>query len=247
MVGMYLTYIGFLLFGLQNYALFWVNILLSAFFSWICFLLCIRPSLDKDKSIAIIVTVGLSLFLQNLVTLIFGSIPLMLQSPIKSVSVSLGSLAIGLPRVIAFFSALVLTLLVSFITYRTSLGRQMRATSENPEVARSLGINTEFVYAIAWVIGIAMTSLAGLLTTPMYMLDPSAGATFRAVGLMAVVLGSLGNIPGAFLGGVILGVVESLTSSYISPNLGPLGIFVLFLGVLLIKPYGLFGQGAREA
>ena len=247
MVGMYITYLGFMLTGLSNYLLIPFTIVVSALAAWASFRLAIMPILSRDKTSSIIVTVGLSFFFQNLVILIFGANPLTLPSDIQLSSLKIGSFLISLPRFIAFCVSIVLVLALFFLLDRTLIGRAMRATSENVEVCEMLGVNTKKMFTAAWVLGIVLTSIAGLLLTPIYAIQSSTGATFRTTGLMAVVLGGLGDIRGAFLCGILIGVVEALVASYINTNMGALGIFILLLVVLRFRPSGLFGRGERVA
>ena len=110
-----------------------------------------------------------------------------------------------------------------------------------------LGINTRRVFMISWTIGITLTGIGGLLVTPLYYIQPSAGATFRTTAIVAVVLGGLGDIRGALISGIFLGVIEALCALLVASDLGQLGIFVAYLLVLYLKPQGLFGKGERVA
>ena len=242
MVGMYITYLGYALTGWDAYMLIPFTVVVSAVIAWASFKLTISPILNRDKTTAIIVTVGLSFFFQNLVILIFGANPLTIPTEIQLKSLMVGPFIISLPRLIAFVASMALVLVFHLL-----LNRTIRATSENVEVSEMLGVNTRNMFAIAWVLGIVLTSIAGLLLTPIYAIQSSTGATFRTTGLMAVVLGGLGDIRGAFLSGILLGVIEALVASYIDTNMGSLGIFVLLLLVLYIRPAGLFGKGERVA
>ena len=102
-------------------------------------------------------------------------------------------------------------------------------------------------FTIAFIMGVVFSGLAGLLLTPLYYVNPTAGNAFRTSALMVVVLGGMGSIKGALIGGLLVGVVEALVGSMIDPILGPAAIFILFLLVLFFKPNGLFGKGARTA
>ena len=247
MLGMYYTLIAFNLIGTEVYFLLPFVILMAAAFGYIAFRLSIVPILNKERIAAVIATVGLSFFLQNVVQIFFGSIPVTIPSVMRGASFALGPFTITYVRVTIFFSALLFTILISLFVSKTFFGKCMRATSESAEIAEMLGINTRKMYIMAWTIGITLSAIAGLLITPMYMVDSGVGGLFRSVGLMAVVLGGLGDIRGAFIGGIALGVAEALVSALVAPDLGPAGMFVLFLVVLYFKPNGLFGKGERTA
>ena len=244
-LSMYLGYFCYLLTGWNCYQLIPLVSLLSIIVAYVTFRLTISPVLAKSRDATILVTVGLSFFLQNLVIVLFGGTALTLPSDISSDSLSIGGYMLGLPRTIAFVTALALVLAISVMINKTNFGRAMRATSESPEVAEMLGIKSRRIYTIAWIIGIVMTSIGGLMLTPIYYVNNTVGAPFRTVSLMAVVLGGLGDIRGAFICGLLLGVVESVLAAYFTANIGLLGIFVVYLVVFLFKPQGIFGRKER--
>lgn len=244
-LSMYLGYFCYMITGWNCYQLIPLVVLMSAVVAFLSFRLTIAPVLSKSRDATILITVGLSFFLQNLVIVLFGGTALTLPSEISSKSISVGGFMLGLPRTIAFVTALVLVLGISLFINKTNFGRAMRATSENPEVAEMLGIKSRRVYTLSWTIGIVMTSIGGLMLTPIYYVNNTVGAPFRTVSLMAVVLGGLGDIRGAFICGLALGVVESVLSAYFTANIGLLGIFVVYLVVFLFKPQGIFGKKER--
>lgn len=245
--GMYFTWLCYNFTGLNTYLLIPFVILCMIIFAYVSFKLTIRPILKTGGTAFILVTVGLSFFLQNLAEAIFGSTPRTVPSAIKSSSVMLGNFSIGIPRLIALAAMLILVFAVNALLNKTLLGRAMRATSEKPEVAKMLGVDTEKTYTIAFILGVVFAGLAGLLITPLYYVTPTAGVIFRTAPLMVVVLGGMGSIKGALVGGILVGVIEALVGGLISPDLGPVGICILFLIVLYVKPKGLFGKGERTA
>jgi len=245
--GMYFTYLWHVVTGWSAYALIPLVVLSMVAFGFVTFKLTIRQVLDTGGTAFILITVGLSFFLQNLAENIFGTNPLAVASSIKLASLKIGRYTIGYPRLIAFGAMLIIVLAVYILLNKTLLGRAMRATSEKPEVAKMLGINTERTYTVAFIIGVCMAAVSGLLVTPLYYVSATVGNTFRIAPLMVVVLGGLGNIKGALIGGMLVGVVEALVSTLISADLGVAGICLLFLLVLYLRPQGLFGKGERTA
>lgn len=245
--GMYFTYLGQLITGWNCYMLIPFVIVAMALFGYATFKLSIHRVINVGGTAFILITVGLSFFLQNLAEMIFGTTPKTVTSSINTTSIPLGKFYIGLPRFIAFCVMVLLVLLVNALLTKTNLGRAMRATSEKPEVAKMLGINTEHTYTIAFIIGVVFAGLSGLLLTPLYYVTPTVGSIFRTSALMVCVLGGLGNIKGAFVAGIIVGVVESLTGTVVSADLGTVAVCVLFLIVLYVKPQGLLGKGERRA
>lgn len=245
--GMYFTYLGYMLFGTNCYILIPFVLICMAAFAFITFRLSIKQVLNTGGTSFILITVGLSYFLQNLAELLFGTTPKTVPSAINTNAIRIGAFSIGLPRFIAFIAMVILVVLVNALLTKTNLGRAMRATAEKPEVAKMLGINTDFTYTIAFIIGVVFAGLAGLLLTPLYYVTPTVGSIFRTSAMMVCVLGGLGDIKGALFAGVIVGIVESLVGTVVSADLGTVAVCVLFLVVLYVKPQGLLGKGERRA
>lgn len=245
--GMYFTFIAYSSFGLNAYMLIPIVILMMVIFGYITFRMSIKPVLNTGGTAFILVTVGLSFFLKNLIEVFFDPTPRTVPSAIKLSALSIGPFTIGYARLIAFVAMLIVVFLVNTLLNKTLFGRAMKATAESSKIAKMLGINTDKTFTIAFIIGVTFAGLAGLFITPLYYVTPSAGDIFNTIPLMAVVLGGLGNIKGALIGGILAGVVEALVGSLISPDLGPIGITLLFLVIVYLRPQGLFGKGARTA
>lgn len=245
--GMYFTWLWYSFTGLNAYLLIPLVVISMAAFAFVTFRLSIHPVLNTGDTTFILVTIGLSFFLQNLAEFVFGTTPKSVPSAIKNGSFVIGNFSIGHARLIAFGVMLILVYAVNLLLNKTLFGRAMRATAEKPEVAKMLGINTDKTYTLAFVIGVVFAGLSGLLLTPIYYVTPTAGSIFRTSALMVVVLGGMGSIKGAFVGGLLVGVAEALVGGLISADLGPVGICVLFLIILYVRPQGLFGKGERVA
>ncbi len=247
MFGMYFTYLLYSVTGWTCYALIPLVVIVMTVFGYVIYKLVIQRIVGRDSTTYIMVTVGLSYLLMNLAQILFTATPVSVPSDIKTTSVKIFSFSASLPRLIAFLAACVLIFLVWIFMQKTYMGRAMRATSEKPEVAQILGINTKIAFTVAFVLSVVLAGIAGLLLTPIYTIYPSVGDVLKTTALMIVVLGGMGSIPGALLGGVIVGIVEALVGTLINANLGPAGIFVVFLLILYIRPQGLFGKGSRVA
>ena len=245
--GMYFTHLGYQIFGFNCYALIPFVVVCMAIFAFITFQLTIRNIINVGGTAFILITVGLSYFLQNLCEQIFGTTPKTVPSAINTSSIRLGKYMINLPRFIAFCAMVLLVFLVNALLTRTNLGRAMRATSEKPEVATMLGINTGRTYNIAFIIGATFAGLAGLLLTPLYYVTPTVGSIFRTSALMVCVMGGLGDIKGALVAGMLAGITEAVVGTIISPDLGTVAVCILFLIILYIKPQGILGKGERRA
>ena len=248
-IGMYMTYVAFLLTGLEPYFLFPIAIICMIVIAVISYSLCIQPLLKKkaDGSSFILVTVGLSFVLLNLLQIVFGTIQKSIPSALKTSSINLAGWYILVPRLIAFVVALCLVCLLSVLLGKTKFGRSMRATSENEEVSQMLGINTQRVFLYSFIISIVFLGLAGLLLTPVYSIGPTSGSSVKTIALMIVVLGGMGSIKGALIAGLLVGIAESYVASFVSSDIGPVGVFIVFLIVVYFKPQGLFGRRERIA
>jgi len=201
--------------------------------------------IGKPDEAFILLTLGLSIVLQNLVLVIFGAEYFSIDTPIKDEAFHMGGLSLSVPRLIAFLVALLMVAGLSILLNRTDLGRAMRATAESREVATLLGINPIRCFTIAFAVGIVLAGAAGVLLTPMFYVFPGVGTLFNLTAFVVVVLGGMGSVTGALLGGLIIGIVEALSSTYISLDLSQLFTFLIFLAVLFIRPSGLFGGAAK--
>lgn len=246
MLGMYSVWLGVQWFpnmGIYGNILF--AIVLVAIIGYICFRTALLPIMQKHPDSALIVGMGLAYMLQNAVILVFGALPLSIDSAIKFKAISLGPIVFSVPRVIAFGGCVLLSIGVSLLLQKTLFGRAMRATAENTEVSEMLGINYKFIYGGAWTLGVALMAFAGVLLAPTYVIQNGVAVVFRNTAFVAVLLGGLGNIKGAFISGIMLGVIEAVASVFVSLDFGPAAMFILFLIVVRVKPLGLFGKGVR--
>lgn len=245
--GMYFTWIFYSVTGLNCYLAIPFVVVCMGMLAWVVFKLIVRPLLGSDDTSFILVTLGLSYFLQNFAEFVFSADPKSVPSSIKTASFFIGEYSIGLPRLIAFFVMVLLVFAVYMLLNKTTLGRAMRATAEKPEVAQMLGINTSKTFTIAFMIGVIFAGVSGLLITPLHYVTPTAGSMFRTTAYIAVIIGGLGDIKGALVGGITVGVIEALVTGMISNDLGPVGVGLALLLVLYLRPQGFFGKGERRA
>lgn len=191
----------------------------------------------------ILLTLGISVLLMNLTLLIMGADPHSIRTSYKFSSIQIGQILIMLPRFIAFSVAMVASaMLWMFLTW-TEMGRGLRAVAEKPEVAILMGINPKKMHWLAFGISIALAGAAGTLVTPFRYIYPNVGQTYCLIAFVVVVLGGMGNIPGAILGAFVIGITESLTCQYVALDLSMLGPYIIFILVLLFKPTGILGKG----
>ena len=191
----------------------------------------------------ILLTVGLSAFLQGSALFGWGADYRTISTPLASASMALGPVFLSPPRLIAFGVALLLAGSLFMLLGRTDLGKAMRAAAENPEVALLLGVDTGRIYLVAFGMGTALVGIAGALMTPVLPTFPTVGTLFTLTAFVVVVLGGMGNVAGAMIGGLIIGVTEALVATYVALDLAPLATFLIFILILLVRPQGLFGKG----
>jgi branched-chain amino acid transport system permease protein len=199
-----------------------------------------RASHGKDENI-LLVTLGLAIVMENAALLAFKSDTRTIETAYTLTTVAIGPAMIALPKLIAFAGALVVSALMLLLMARTDLGRAIRAVSREKHGARLMGIDVNHVYAMSFGIGLACLGAAACFLMPAYYVNPQVGGGFVLVAFTIVVLGGMGSFAGALVGGLLVGVVESLGGLYFGESLGQVGIFAIFIAVLLFRPQGLFG------
>ena len=202
-----------------------------------------RASHGKDENI-LLVTLGLAIVLENLALLLFKSDTRTIDTAYTLTTVQIGPAFIALPKLLAFAGALVTSALMLWIVTRTDLGRAIRAVAKEKQGAKLMGIDVEHVYAMSFGIGLACLGAAACFLLPAYYVNPQVGAGFVLVAFTIVVLGGMGSFAGALVGGLLIGMVESLGGLFLGESLGQIGIFAIFIAVLLFRPTGLFGAKA---
>jgi branched-chain amino acid transport system permease protein len=158
--------------------------------------------------------------------------------------VDLGIAVVAVPRVVALAAVPVVALVLWAILAWTDIGKAMRAVAREKLGAELAGIDVAHVYAVTFGLGTACLAVAACLLLPTYYVNPQVGDAFVLLAFTIVVLGGMGSVPGALIGGLALGVVESLCGLYLGESLGQIGIFLVFIAVLLVRPRGLFGAHA---
>lgn len=194
----------------------------------------------RDDNI-LLVTLGLSIILENGLLAIFRSDTRTLDSAAALDVVEVGPLLLSEPRLIGFATALAVTALLWLLLNRTDLGRAIRAVAQEKLGSRLVGIDVDHVYAVTFGLGCACLGVAACLLMPTFYVTPRSGAAFVLVAFTIVVLGGMGSLGGSLVGGLLIGVVESLSGLFLGDSLGQLGIFLIFILVLLVRPTGLFG------
>ncbi len=202
-----------------------------------------RASHGKDENI-LLVTLGISIVLENLALFLFRSDTRTIDTPYTLSTLDIAGAMISLPKVVAFGGALVTAAVLLLIVYGTDLGRAIRACAKERQGAKLVGIDVDHVFAMSFGIGLACLGAAACFLLPAYYVNPTVGNGFVLIAFTVVVLGGMGSFSGALLGGFIIGIVESVGGLWLGESLGQIGIFLIFIAVLLFRPQGLFGAKA---
>lgn len=185
---------------------------------------------------------GLGLILSSVALMIFTSFPVQAKTAIRGKMWIIGDMYISVPRAIAFILAVMFTLILYIVIQKTEIGRAIRATSQNRFVAQLMGIPYKKIYAIVFAIGLGIVGLSGGLLIPFFPITPDVGMTFGFRSFIIVVLGGKGSIPGALVGGFIIGLIEKLGGWVMGDMYSQVLTFLLFIIMLLLRPNGLFGK-----
>lgn len=241
MLGMYVCYWAFTLAGVQPYVSMIIIIVLFFIIGAVLQRILIKPILTAPVVNQVLLTLGLSSFLQGAAQFFWNSEPRSLILPYSSDSIQVGELVLNLPRLIAFLVSLVVAVALYLFLNRSKTGKAIRACSQSRAAASLMGINVDRIYMLVLGIGLALAGLAGALLSPNYPMSPTVGANFSFTAFVIVVLGTMGNFLGAFIGGLIIGIAEAFGGLIIGNELRQLVSMMIFIFVLLLKPGGLFG------
>lgn len=251
MVGGYITLLSLTELGLPIYYAAPVSMLGTALIGVLIERIAYKPLRNASRLSALITAIGVSLFLQNLALTLFGSAPRRFPSVTGNLlNIRIGTSSISVVSLISIGLALLLMLVLQLFVTRSRTGKAMIAVSEDTKAAQLMGINVNKVITITFAIGSALAAFAALLYLFSFpQIDPYLGAMPGIKAFIAAVLGGIGILPGAMLGGFMLGVIESLTGAYMPSGYSQLSeaaVFAVLILVLLFKPAGLLGKATRE-
>ncbi len=207
-----------------------------------------KPLRHAGSPLAVLITaIGVSYFLQNVALLVFGSDPKIFTSVIPFATVTVGPFTIPGTTLVSIFVSIILVILLQAFVHKTKRGQAMLAVAQDPGAASLMGISVNGTISLTFAIGSAMAGVAGVLLCSAYpTLSPYTGAMPGIKAFVAAVLGGIGSIPGAMIGGLLLGVIEILGRTYISSQLSDAIVFSVLIIVLLVKPTGIMGKKIQE-
>jgi len=204
-----------------------------------------RPLVEATLLTRVIALLGLSTVLKGAARLIWGADAYHLPSPFPTDPVELGPALVTVQELIIVGATVAIVGLLFLFFRFTKLGKAMRATSQSRRAAALMGVNVPGIFALTWIIGTMLSALGGVLLGPLLLVDPDMGH-IGIKSFTAAVLGGFGSIPGAIIGGILLGVVENLVAGYIRADFQAIGTFLLLLAVLAIRPTGMFGASLER-
>ncbi len=228
----------------------WLSILICVAFTSLLGVviekLAYKPLRHSARISLLITAIGISFFLQNAAQLIFGAEPVMFENLFPG-NLTLGTLTVSRVSVIIICVSIVLMVALVLLVNKTRMGRAMRAVSEDEGTAALMGINVNTTISFAFALGSALAAVAAILYSCAYtQISPTMGSMLGLKAFVAAVLGGIGSIPGAMLGGILIGICETLTKAYISSSFADAIVFGILIVVLIIRPAGLLGVKSKE-
>lgn len=243
MVGAYALYFSISVLGLPVPVALLLTVIVCSVLGVLIEKIAYKP-LRKAQPLAVLITaIGMSFFLQSSSLLMFGSTPIPFQSVIPNENIKVGPVIISSITLVTLVVTAVAMILLTLFINKTKLGSAMRAVSEDKGAAELMGINVNSTISMTFAIGSALAAVAGILYISQYQsMKPTLGALPGIKAFVAAVLGGIGSIPGAMLGGILLGLIESVSKAYISTELADAIVFGVLIVVLLFRPSGLLGK-----
>jgi branched-chain amino acid transport system permease protein len=241
MIGMFVSWFAWAYLGLDPVLAAPLSFVVAFVLGWLVQGQLISRVLKAPSVAQIFLTVGLLIVLENGALLAFGSQFRSVTTSYQTLSLSLGSLFISVPYLIAFSMSLACGLALWWFMRTSWFGRAMRATAQNPMAAQLMGIDTALMYKVAFALGVGLTAFGGAVILPYVTVFPQVGGQFVVLMFTVVVLGGLGSVAGAVVGGLAVGVIQALSALFFPIQLQNLVLFLVFILVLAVRPQGLVG------
>ncbi len=248
MVGAYISFCATSYLGMPGWASVVLSVIVCTALGVVIEGLAYRPLRDAGPLAVLITAIGVSYFLQNAAQLIWGATPKNFASLVNfPVPGFLAQYKVSAVSIVTVIACLIIMVGLMWFTANTKMGKAMRACSEDKAAAQLMGVNVNKTISMTFAIGSGLAAIAGvLLCSYSPVLKPTTGAMPGIKAFTAAVFGGIGSIPGAFVGGILLGIIEALAKAYISSNLANSIVFAVLIVVLLIKPAGLLGKYVPE-
>jgi len=242
MISAFLTWTISVSLGLNAYVSIIISMFIVALLGVVVERFTFRRVLGTDKLNEIFVSLGLIYIFENIAMLIWGANSKQVTSPFYGMSVSLPGLSITYDRVIAVFVVVAVLVIFGLLLWKTKIGLAMRATSQRNTTAMLMGINVQKIYMFTFAIGAALAAIAGGLYGIIFPFDYQVGALPTIIAFAIIIMGGLGSIKGAIIGGLLYGVTEQLATLFLGGTWGSAVAFALLIVVLIIRPNGIFGE-----
>lgn len=244
MLAMYVTFVLFRNLAIDPYLSLFLTVPALFLLGVVIQRVLIRPVLNAPDHNQLLLTLGLSMFIEQGALVLWGAEPRALKLAYTDSVVYLGGVSLGVTRLVAFALAIIFSGFVFWLLQKTDTGKALRAASEERDGAALSGIPVGRIYMWAFGLGTACVGAAGALVTPFLYVAPSVGEVFNITAFIVVVLGGMGNAMGALVGGLIIGIVESLGAALLPGSLKQLVTFAVFAAILLFKPEGILVRSA---
>ena len=241
MLGGFFAFTFIAMSGLNYWLGFLLSVLSMAIVAMIGERILVRPILGNPQFSIVMATIGLGYFLRSVAGMIWGTADLKIQTPFSDGVLKVGDLVLAHDKLSIIAATLILSVALYLFFNKTRLGTAMRATSENMLAAYYMGIPVKRVVSLVWAIAAAVATCAGILLAPITFIHSNVGLALGLKAFPAAVLGGFGSIPGALVGGVIIGVIESLAGFYLPEGWKDAAPYLVLLTVLMVRPEGLFG------
>ncbi|MBR1420690.1 MAG: branched-chain amino acid ABC transporter permease [Selenomonadaceae bacterium] len=247
MVGAYVAFFAITVMNLSIFPALVISMVITAILGMIVEKLAYKPLRHAPRISILITAIGVSFFLEYSMMYFVSPTPRTFPQVIPNIAFDIGGFIINGQQLMIFGITIVLMAILTYIVQKTKLGKAMRATSFDTETAQLMGIDSDRIISMTFCIGSALAAAAGVLVGIYYnAIDPLMGIMPGLKAFVAAVLGGIGILPGAVIGGIILGVIEALVSGFLSSTFRDAAAFGILILVLLIKPSGLLGKNTRE-
>ncbi len=247
MAGAYFAFLAAMGTGLPFPIVLIIAMVMTAILGVVIERVAYKPLRNAPRISALITAIGMSLFLQNLALFIFKADPKIMPTLIEKRPINLGSIQISTVTVTTLLLSIIFMVVLDVFIKKTKPGKAMRAVSEDKEAATLMGINVNRTISITFAIGSALGALAGVLYGITYtQVYPTMGVMPGLKAFVAAVLGGIGLVPGAVLGGFVIGMIETISKAYLSSQWSDAIVFGILIVVLLIKPTGILGKNEKE-